>query len=47
MADSEYSHQQRIDLAEDELRNAESEVERVTIEIHGALKPPAMVEPGN
>ena len=40
MDDSEYSHQQRIDHAEDELRLAEREVEQVTLEIHGTLKPP-------
>jgi predicted nucleic acid-binding Zn-ribbon protein len=42
--DSEYSHQQRIDQAEEQLRLAEREVEQVTLEIHGSLKPTSAVE---
>jgi DNA anti-recombination protein RmuC len=41
LADTEYQHQQKIDQAEEQLRAAEREVEKVTTEIQGALKPPA------
>jgi hypothetical protein len=41
MADSDYQHQQKIDLAQEQLRAAEREVEKVTMEIQGSLKPPA------
>ena len=45
MVDTEFGHQARIDNAEQELRQAERDVEQVTMEIHGALKPPPAVEP--
>jgi hypothetical protein len=38
MSDAEFGHQKRIDQAEEKLRLAEREVERVTTEIDGALK---------
>jgi hypothetical protein len=45
MVGSEFRHQDRVDQAEEELRLAERDVEQVTMEIHGALKPPPAVEP--
>ena len=39
----QYSHQQHIDQANDDMRSAEREVEEITREIHSALKPPPTV----
>jgi hypothetical protein len=44
MGDDQMDHQKRFDLAEEQLRVAEREVEKITMEIQGSLKPPA-VEP--
>jgi acyl-CoA thioesterase len=46
VANAEYQHQQKIDQAEEQLRVAEREVEKVTMEIQGSMKPP-MVEKGH
>ncbi len=42
--DSELSHQKGLDKAEEEVRLAEREVEQVTLEIHGSMKPTPAIE---
>jgi polyhydroxyalkanoate synthesis regulator phasin len=41
LADSELDHQKRVEAAEEQFRIAERDVEKITMEIQGALKPPA------
>ena len=44
---SEFHHQQSIDKATEELRTAERQVEEITMQIHGSLKPPPPVTPNH
>jgi protein subunit release factor A len=46
-AASEFNHQHSIDKAAEEFRTAEREVEEITLQIHGSLKPPPLVTPGH
>jgi hypothetical protein len=41
MADTDFQHQQTLDQAQEQLRAAERDVEKVTMEVQGSLKPPA------
>ncbi len=41
VGDANEDHQKRVDQAQEQLRVAEREVEKVTMEIQGSLKPPA------
>jgi len=47
MGNSEYQHQQTIDRATDDLRAAEREVEAISMQIHGSLKPPPPITPNH
>lgn len=47
VGDAEYSHQQRIDQATEQMRVAEREVEEITMRIHGSLTPPPPIEPSH
>jgi hypothetical protein len=47
MGTEDYSHQQTIDRAADELRAAEREVEEISLQIHGSLKPPPPETPNH
>jgi methylphosphotriester-DNA--protein-cysteine methyltransferase len=40
MADPQEQHQQRVDAANDQLREAERRVEEINLRIHANLKPP-------
>ena len=44
VADTELGRDQRLEQAEEQMRVAEREVEKITLEIHGSLKP-SSVEP--
>jgi DNA polymerase III delta prime subunit len=44
MGSEDYSHQHTIDQATSELKNAEREVESISMEIHSTLKPPPGTE---